>query len=117
MLSDMDGAGTLQSRTMTAGGASASTATTAHPGKDVVPDAYPRAPTATTEAAINAGFTYSVFMLSVYGPASATAVLDCTAFNVTCSPEHDYRAPCWSSQVRIWAMLPLANATLVSAAP
>jgi hypothetical protein len=79
MLSDMDGEGPLQNRIMTAGGTSESAATTAHPGKDVVPDAKPRAPTPTTQAAISAGFTYSVFMLSVYGPAYATAVLDCTS--------------------------------------
>jgi hypothetical protein len=39
MLSDMDGEGALQSRTMTAGGTSESTATTVHPGNDAVPDA------------------------------------------------------------------------------
>ena len=39
MLSDMDGEGALQSRTMTAGGTNDSAATTAHPVKDVVPDA------------------------------------------------------------------------------
>lgn len=39
MVSDMDGEGALQSRTMTVGGTNDSTATTVHPGKDVVPDA------------------------------------------------------------------------------
>ena len=39
MVSDMDGEGAFQSRIMTAGGTNDSTATTVHPGKDVVPDA------------------------------------------------------------------------------
>ena len=38
MLSDMLGAGALQSRIVTAGGTSDSTATTAHPAKDEVPN-------------------------------------------------------------------------------
>jgi len=39
MVSDIDGEGTLQSRTMTAGGTSDSAATAVHTGKDVLPDA------------------------------------------------------------------------------
>jgi hypothetical protein len=62
MVSDMLGAGTLQSRTISAGGTSETTATSVHPGKDVVPDMYPRAATPTTQAAINAAFTRSVRM-------------------------------------------------------
>jgi hypothetical protein len=58
----MLGQGALQSRTISAGGTRETTARTVHAAKDVVPDMYPRAPTATTQAAINGAFTKSVCM-------------------------------------------------------
>jgi hypothetical protein len=53
IVSDMVREGGFQSRTMTTSDSTA----TIHPATDVVPDTYPTAPTARTQAAINAGFT------------------------------------------------------------
>ena len=63
MVSDIVGGGGLQSHTMRTGGASETTARRVHPAEDVVPDMYPRAPTARTQAPINAAFTELVCML------------------------------------------------------
>ena len=59
----MVGGGARQSRTMSTGGASRTSARTAHPAKDVGPDMYPKAPTARTQAPINAAFMKFVGML------------------------------------------------------
>jgi hypothetical protein len=58
----MVGGGALQSRIISTGGASETIARMVHPAKEMVPDMYPKAPTARTQAPINAAFTESVGM-------------------------------------------------------
>lgn len=58
----MVGGGALQSRAMSTGGASETTARRVHPAKEPVPDKYPKAPTVRIQAPVNAAFTKSVCM-------------------------------------------------------
>jgi len=85
---------------MSTGGASETTARRVHPAKEVVPDMYPNAPTARTQAPINAAFTKSIRMFRVYGPGSATAVLVCTSFGL--GSRRGERACGWGKGADTW---------------